>query len=79
MNLFFIFLVDKSCLRLKPFNDSFEEIAWPHASLKLLLNSTDFSLDGSDLLIAQRDLIRVYLHMLCQFLLLLFVRPNPSV
>ena len=79
LNLFFIFLVHPSFLLLQVFYDSLEEIAWPHASLKLILNSSDFILDGPDLLVAQRDLIRVYLHMLCQLLLLIFARPHPSV
>ena len=77
--IFIILLTDRSCLLLEAFNDSFEEIAWPHASLKLILNSSDLILDGPDLLVAQGDLIRVYLDMLCQLLLLIFVRPHPSV
>ena len=77
--IFIILLTDRSCLLLKAFYDSFEEIARPQASLKLILNSSDFTLDGPDLLVAQRDLIRVYLHMLCQLILLIFARPHPSV
>ena len=79
LDRFFILLIDLFCLLLEAFNHSFEEIARPHASLKLILNSRDFILDGPDLLVAQRDLIRVDLHMLCQLLLLIFARPHPSV